>query len=267
MVLDCVVELEKLSPMAEEKEDFFKNLLETIKDVFFAEGCLWLRKGKYISVGIDNNFNLDNIKNSTFIEQPGEFGGMIIINPDNNILNTEMLVFLNLFLQNIELLIKLKNDYEEKLTIDSLTNVSNMTALNNRITNTFLFNKVGVLYVDINGLGVINNMYGHAEGDVMIKTIAKTIAHFFRKQDIYRKGGDEFIVICTDIDEELFKNKIELIKEELATTKYSASFGYSYGVNVYDIEALMDIADQRMCIEKENYRENNVSKYKVKRVK
>jgi diguanylate cyclase (GGDEF)-like protein len=128
------------------------------------------------------------------------------------------------------------------------------------------------MFADINGLGVINNIYGHEYGDYMIKTVAKCISDNFRKQDIYRKGGDEFVIIVTDIDKRLFIEKTILVKQELNTTEFTASFGYAYSKHTNNIKELINKADQNMYYAKEKFRESNPSiynqnKYAVKRLK
>lgn len=47
----------------------------------------------------------------------------------------------------------------------------------------------GVAFVDANGLGVVNNMYGHESGDNLLKIVADCLKQYFRYCDIYRIGG------------------------------------------------------------------------------
>jgi diguanylate cyclase (GGDEF)-like protein len=108
-------------------------------------------------------------------------------------------------------------------------------------------------------------MYGHKAGDALLKTVSMCISSYIKKDDIYRRGGDEFVAICSNISEEDFLEKIELIKNKLFQTEYSASFGYTYSAKTNNIKTLIEIADENMYIDKENYKLNNPSKYKVKR--
>lgn len=63
-----------------------------------------------------------------------------------------------------------------------------------------------MFYIDLDGLKMINDTYGHDEGDIAIKATANILKQTFRKQDILgRMGGDEFTVIIAsekDIDPE-----------------------------------------------------------------
>jgi len=60
----------------------------------------------------------------------------------------------------------------------------------------------GVLLLDIDNLKEINDLYGHDAGDVVLRTVAKTLLYGTRPFDVKgRWGGDEFIVIVTNVDE------------------------------------------------------------------
>jgi diguanylate cyclase (GGDEF)-like protein len=53
-----------------------------------------------------------------------------------------------------------------------------------------------IVFVDLDDFGLINKKYGDHNGDIALKTVASTISAFIRKEDrLYRKGGDEFVLI------------------------------------------------------------------------
>ena len=54
------------------------------------------------------------------------------------------------------------------------------------------------LYMDVNGLHILNNTLGHSAGDEMLIYIANSIKKLFGTDDAYRIGGDEFVVLCED---------------------------------------------------------------------
>jgi diguanylate cyclase (GGDEF)-like protein len=266
MDIENIIALEKMLSASEDSDSYYEELLSLIQKITKAENCIWMRNDNFISVGIpkEENQNIITINISDY------FGKILITNP--NIIDNSILEFIKTFLLNIETFIKIKYEYEEQLYIDSLTNVYNNTALINKINSQVTFNNIGVMFADINGLGVINNIYGHEYGDYMIKTVAKCISDNFRKQDIYRKGGDEFVIIVTDIDKRLFIEKTILVKQELNTTEFTASFGYAYSKHTNNIKELINKADQNMYYAKEKFRESNPSiynqnKYAVKRLK
>ena len=77
---------------------------------------------------------------------------------------------------------------------DDLTGVSNFKAFKNKISEQKSFRNVSLAFVDVNGLGVVNNTLGHEAGDFMLLTIASIMSKYFRKSDIYRKDRDEYII-------------------------------------------------------------------------
>ncbi|BBH25680.1 hypothetical protein SG0102_06140 [Intestinibaculum porci] len=84
---------------------------------------------------------------------------------------------------------------------------------------------ISLVYIDANSLHEINNTYGHSEGDMMLITIARILQTCFRG-DIYRIGGDEFVIVALDQDDEMIKSEIQQAQKALSKTAYSASFGF-----------------------------------------
>jgi len=75
---------------------------------------------------------------------------------------------------------------------------------------------------DINGLKQINDNYGYLAGDELIKKVARDLVQAFDKTvTIYRFGGDEFAILCTNISRIRAKN---------AFSKIHDSHNFSYGV-------------------------------------
>lgn len=85
----------------------------------------------------------------------------------------------------------------EKLSFeDSLSNVRNRHALNHYLGKIEEMKNVGVVYCDVLGLKKINDTMGHQAGDALIVRASQSLQKFFRRTDIYRVGGDEFLVLC-----------------------------------------------------------------------
>lgn len=114
-----------------------------------------------------------------------------------------------------------------------------------------------LLFIDINGLKIINDKYGHIEGDKAIIQVADLLRESFRDSDVIaRIGGDEFVVLAFDVDIE----KIEQAKQRFyaaiddfnATSDAEHSLSVSVGsacsqpgeeISIY---ALLDRADKAM---------------------
>lgn len=96
---------------------------------------------------------------------------------------------------------------ESNIELDNLSKSDALTGLNNRrgfFANAELFREeatarkksVAVVYVDMNNLKIINDKYGHEEGDFSLETIGRLIKEFVGEKGISgRIGGDEFAFI------------------------------------------------------------------------
>jgi diguanylate cyclase (GGDEF)-like protein len=76
-----------------------------------------------------------------------------------------------------------------------------------------------LIYGDVDGLKVINDKYGHGEGDFVIKSAAEVLRRVFRSMDIIaRLGGDEFTVFASNTNEKqisYFQARLSEILEEI----------------------------------------------------
>ncbi len=98
---------------------------------------------------------------------------------------------------------------------------------------------------DLNGLKLINDAYGHAKGDILLKRIAGILKESFRKEDIIsRWGGDEFISILPRTSAEDAKNIVKRIKElcnERSTTEIPLSISFGISTKKSSSENIADI--------------------------
>ena len=89
-----------------------------------------------------------------------------------------------------------------------------------------------IIMGDVNGLKLINDSFGHAAGDELIRKVAKIIKKGCRSEDIVaRIGGDEFVILLSKTEdneiEEVISNINELTqKEKVQNIDISISFGY-----------------------------------------
>ena len=112
-----------------------------------------------------------------------------------------------------------------------------------------------VISIDMNGLKRINDNNGHIAGDEALTTLARCFTKAATsKQHVYRIGGDEFVILCRNINEEELKLLIERIKKNVSKTKYSCSIGYCYSSEENkDLEEMVKQSDLMMFEDKAKY--------------
>lgn len=83
------------------------------------------------------------------------------------------------------------------------------------------------LFVDVDLLKIINDSFGHGEGDAALRLIATALSKTFRTTDIIaRYGGDEFVVLALDISKEEVFTYIDLFNQEVALRVQIAGLHY-----------------------------------------
>ncbi len=99
-------------------------------------------------------------------------------------------------------------DTHDRATFDRLTGVANrqslLAALFAEVERATRYERpLSVAFVDIDHFKAVNDTYGHASGDVVLRGVAQTIAAHLRASDmIGRYGGEEFMLILTETDVE-----------------------------------------------------------------
>lgn len=121
--------------------------------------------------------------------------------------------------------------------LDHLTNVSNRRYLfeagdiifeNARRTGDYPV----VAMMDLDHFKVINDKYGHVAGDKVLATIAGMLKMNMRKSDILsRYGGEEFCLICRNMDSDQVKTVFDKWRQMIADTVFDAE-GVPYSVTV-----------------------------------
>ena len=138
---------------------------------------------------------------------------------------------------------------------DHMTGVMNRRALENSLINMmYPFKSVVVIAADINGLKEANDRYGHEAGDRLIITAANSFSNAFGAGNVFRTGGDEFLIIWQDHTEEECRQEIELVRKRMEEQGVSASIGYAYSpVYSSNFEEMKILADKEMYADKEQY--------------
>lgn len=153
---------------------------------------------------------------------------------------------------------------------DSLTGLPNRLLFRDRLGHEIKHaartdRQLALFYIDLDQFKEVNDRYGHAEGDILLRDAAHRIASCVRASDtVARLGGDEFIVIVTDVGKLLH---VEALAEEILcrlTSPFhiqekevhvSGSIGITlYPADAFQADDLVRNADQAMFVAKKNGR-------------
>ena len=156
--------------------------------------------------------------------------------------------------------------------LDQMSRIDPMTGVTNRrgffqtiqsiLNNEENYGKKAVaVYADMDNLKIVNDEFGHEDGDFAIKTIARILSDSFRSSDVVgRMGGDEFAAFAI-VNQENFP---EVIKERIRISfrEFNEQSDKPYYVNIsigvhefvidenVDMEQIFKLADAKLYIEK-----------------
>ena len=98
---------------------------------------------------------------------------------------------------------RLREELRHRATYDALTGCLNrasaLAALQEELANPGS-RGTAVMFIDLNGFKTVNDEYGHAVGDELLRLVADRLRAAVRASDVIgRFGGDEFVVVCTNV--------------------------------------------------------------------
>lgn len=144
---------------------------------------------------------------------------------------------------------------------DALTGIGNRRAcfeyLNERLNEGPRGSTVKVCFVDLDQLKFINDTFGHAEGDEMLKTFVQHTSTILTNQEqFFRLGGDEFLIISVGQDPHHLEQVMTKLEQtfEMYRQKHHKpytirfSYGFADGTNAthHSADSLIEAADQEM---------------------
>ena len=155
------------------------------------------------------------------------------------------------------------NDLMERLeymsNIDTLTGVKNRNSMNSRVDwhvkNNFpVHTPFGVIFADLNGLKQCNDSGGHEAGDRLLKHAADLLKEHFTEYEVYRSGGDEFVVIMPNCSKDDFEKEVEKLRKD---TGYNSDICFAIGADWSndgkDLRQCMHVADEAMYADKKEF--------------
>ena len=160
-------------------------------------------------------------------------------------------------------------ELEQMALIDALTGVGNRRYANMSLSNKLAELKrygwtFGILFIDIDYFKQVNDSYGHLVGDEVLKMVAQTLLSNMRSFDfVFRWGGEEFIVIIANVDQQKLKNSAERLRVMVQNAAYkngkdeirvTVSIGGTMPLPPDSIQSLLSRIDEFMYMCKERGR-------------
>lgn len=135
---------------------------------------------------------------------------------------------------------------------DMLTGLKNRQLLEKRLKEYAGYGShITLAFIDVNGLKTTNDQYGHIQGDHYLIDVSRILTNLSNglKIDLFRYGGDEFVLLSNTLNEkeltDLLIRANELLQAEPAPGSRSISYGVVHG-DCTDYKSLIETADSRM---------------------
>lgn len=157
-------------------------------------------------------------------------------------------------------------EVSQTVGFDPLTALPNRMLMLDRFTHAIADAKrhgtrLALLFLDINGFKLINDSFGHAIGDEVLKQAADCLASLVRESDtVSRHGGDEFLIMVTEVNE--IPDAVLIADKVIAGLRTPRRVGdhvvrltASVGISLYpdhgeDADTLIALADAAMYLAK-----------------
>lgn len=174
----------------------------------------------------------------------------------------------------VSVIMQVVQDIGQKVELENMANTDSLTGLFNeryfsRVLNICEAKKLPFVlyYLDLDRFKPVNDTYGHAMGDRLLKEISARLLRCIRSRDYaFRIGGDEFaLIVSADMDEEQRGRMAERIQTMLSAPivieEKVLSVGVSCGCACYpedgDASQVRITADSRMYAEKQHHHEDD----------
>ena len=143
--------------------------------------------------------------------------------------------------------------------VDALTGLKNRRAMEEKLLEIQTENApFGIINLDLNGLKEVNDSHGHAAGDMLLIRAAGTLRGMFCEDEIFRTGGDEFIVLSPGITREGFAAILTRLRENSCRHENPCfAFGGFWSDGTEDVRTAFRLADERMYDDKQAYYRRN----------
>lgn len=163
-----------------------------------------------------------------------------------------------------------KKNEEERIQYlaqyDQLTKLPNRSLFNDRLNHAIDLaqrkkDKIGLMFIDLDGFKKINDTHGHQAGDKLLQIISERLTNLLRAEDtVARIGGDEFTIILEKLQDTydaiiIAEKIIQAVGKVITLSGKEVTVGASIGISIYpasgnSAENLIKNADSAMYIAK-----------------
>ncbi len=243
------------------EEDVFGK---SIIDILNLKGHTTLKDLQIVSE-IPNKKLLDE-SNAMYSELTKENGEMIFVRKYYKPITLENSWYRMLVLEDITQELENIDNVELSGYYDSLTGLKNRNYFQRDAVHLLTEDKlpVAVIVGDMNGLKLMNDIFGHNYGDLMLNKIASVLESNCENGEVYRIGGDEFYMFLNNMEKDEVEYKIDLINRHCKKAFEKLNFiGISLGYHlVNNLDANMDSVIRKA--ETEMYYKKSLSSEEIK---
>ena len=138
---------------------------------------------------------------------------------------------------------------------DALTGVFNRNALFEQFkSESSSWHSIGVIYCDVTGLKQVNDSLGHSEGDILLVNCCRLLQEQLDSSQIYRIGGDEFVMLLPNLTESDFYAQTNLLRNKIRSSSFHMALGCVWTDQPdYSFDELLSKADAIMYEDKREY--------------
>lgn len=180
------------------------------------------------------------------------------------------IIYINCMVASYNVAKIVRQNAERAKSMEILAERDGMTGLYNKMKYIRLLStednsnrKVAVIYWDVNGLKALNDTRGHECGDALIRIVAESVLAVTHEPAMsFRIGGDEFVMVIQDGDEDKAKAIVKEWKKSLwecsknCAFEVNASVGYAAGIRK-DLKEVVHAADKMMYEDKKKFHETH----------
>lgn len=132
--------------------------------------------------------------------------------------------------------------FKKEIYRDALTGARNRNYFEKKVKNRRFTG--GVAVIDIDDFKLCNDTKGHGVGDEILVTLTHTITDIVSVNDtVIRYGGDEFLLLVRETDEDRFDSLLRLIRESIYNANFEALDGIKVSVSIGGVIAKDEVAE------------------------